>query len=132
MVTGFGASLDGVARGWGGGVLDEGVAVEVHEVVVAVEVIKSEAEETNTGEGGESRVESEVVETDVGDGGRSWTARAGVGCWVLCAMKVRVRVRATGVCARFSWLPVCVQVLVPWVVSCLEPGVVVESSWMRG
>ena len=41
-------------------------------------------------------------------------------------------VRASGVCARFPWRPVCVQVLVPWVVSCVVRGGVVELSWMRG
>ena len=104
---GFGARVGGVARGLGGGVPGEGVVVEVDEVVVVVQVVDSEAEET-----------------DVGD--------AGAGCWVLWARRVRVRVRVSDGCARFPWCPVCVQVPVPWVVSCVVCGVVVELSWMRG
>ena len=67
--TGLGARVDGVARGLGGDVLDEGVVVEVDEVVVVVEVVEWEAEETDVGDGGWSRPESEVEETHVGDRG---------------------------------------------------------------
>ena len=67
--TELGARVDGVARGLGGGVLDEGVVVVVDKVVVLVEVVESEAEEIDVGDGGASRVESEVEKTDVGDGG---------------------------------------------------------------
>ena len=84
--TGFGARLGGVPRGLGGGVLDEDVVVVVDEVVVVVEVVESEAEERA-----------------VGDGGGPWASGAGVGCWVLQVARTRVRVRAPGVCARFTW-----------------------------
>ena len=70
----------------GDGVLDEDVVVVVDEVVVVVEVVESEAEERA-----------------VGDGRGPWAAGAGVGCWVLRAVRTRVRVRAPGVCARFPW-----------------------------
>ena len=82
--TGFGAGLGGVPRGLGGGVLDEDVVVVSDEVVVLVEVVKSEAEERA-----------------VGDGGGPWASGVGVGCWVLQVARTRVRVRAPGVCARF-------------------------------
>ena len=59
--AGLGASLGGVPRGLGGGVLDEDVVVVVDEVVVVVEVVESEAEERA-----------------VGDGGGSWASGAGV------------------------------------------------------
>ena len=59
--AGLGARLRGVLRGLGGGVLDEDVVVVVDEVVVAVEVVESEAEERA-----------------VGDGGGSWASGAGV------------------------------------------------------
>ena len=68
--------------------------------------------------------DAEADETDMGD------ARAG--CWVLWASWVGVRVQASGVCARFTWCPVCVQVPVVWAVSCMARGGVVELSWMRG
>ena len=128
----LGARLDGVARGFWCGVLVGGVVVEIDEVVVVVEVVESDAEETDVGGGWGSRVESEVEQTDVGDGGGSQTAAAGVGCWVLWAMRVRVRVRASGVCARFPWRPVWVQVPVPWMMSCVLLGGVAELSGMRG
>ena len=83
---GLGARLGGFTRGLGGGVLDEVVVVVVDEVVVVVEVVESEAEERA-----------------VGDGGGPWASGAGVGCWVLRAVRTRVRVRAPGVCARFPW-----------------------------
>ena len=73
-------------RGLGGAVLDEDVVVVVDEVVVVVEV-----------------VESEAGERAVGDGKGPPASRAGVGCWVLRVVRTRVRVRAPGVCARFSW-----------------------------
>ena len=47
----MGACVDGVPRGFGGGLLGEAVIVEVDEVVVVVEVVESEAEETYVGEG---------------------------------------------------------------------------------
>ena len=62
------------------------MVVVVDELVVVVEVLESEAEERA-----------------VGDGGGPWAAGAGVGCWVLRVVGTRVRVRAPGVCARFSW-----------------------------
>ena len=68
-----------------GGVLDKDVVVVVDEVVVVVEVVESEAEERA-----------------MGDGGGPWAAGAGVGCWVLRVVRPSVRVRAPGVCARFS------------------------------
>ena len=129
--TGLGARLGDFARGLGGGVLDEDVVVEVDEVVVVVEVVESEAEETDVGDGGGSRVELEVEGTDMAHPGGSRMAGAGVGCWVLWAMRKRVRVRASGVCARFPWCPVCVPVLVLWVVSCVVRGGVVELSRLR-
>ena len=57
----LGARLGGVPRGLGVGVLDEDVVVVVDEVVMAVEVVESEAEERA-----------------VGDGGGSWASGAGV------------------------------------------------------
>ena len=98
---GLGLGGGGVARGgdgfWGpvwevspapsgGGVLDEDVVVVVDEVVVVVEVVESEAEERA-----------------VGDGGGPWASVAGVGCWVLRVARMRVRVRALGLCALFPW-----------------------------
>ena len=87
--TGFGARLGGFPRGLGGGVLDEDVVVVVDEVVVVVEVVESEAEERA-----------------LGDSGGPWASGSGVGCWVMRVVRTRVRVRAPGVCARFSWWPV--------------------------
>ena len=130
--TGSGARMDGVARGLGDGVLDEGVVVGVDEVVVVVEVVQSAAEETHVRDAGGSHPESEAEEIDVGDGGGSRTAGPGTGCWVLWAMRVRTWVWASGVCARLLRRPVCVHVLVPWVVSRVVRGGVVELSWMRG
>ena len=131
--TGLVACVDGVSRSLVDGVPGEGVVeVEVDEVVVVVEVGESEAEETDVGDGGRSWVESEAEKTDVGDGGGSRTAGSGAGCLVLWARRVRMRIWASGVCARFWWRPVCVQVPVPWVVSCVVCGGVVELPWMRG
>ena len=73
----------------GGGVLDEGVVVEMNEVVVVVEVAEWEAEETNLRDGAGCR-----------------TAGVGVDCLVLWAMRVGLWVRAPGVCARSPWCPV--------------------------
>ena len=95
--------------------LDEDVVVEMDEVVVVVQVVESEAEET-----------------DVGDSGGFRTVGAGAGCWVLWAMRTRVQVRASGVCARFPWCPVCVPVLMLSVVSCVVCGGVMELSQLRG
>ena len=64
--TGLGGCLGGFPRGLGGGVLDKDVVVVADEVVLVVEVVELEAEET-----------------DVGDGGGSWAAGAGAVCWVL-------------------------------------------------
>ena len=66
--------MDGVARDLGGGVLGEGVVVVVHEVVV---VVKSEAEETEVGDGAGSRAESDMEEMDVGDARASRSVGAG-------------------------------------------------------
>ena len=85
--TGLGARLGGVPHGLWGGVLDDDVVVVVvDEVVVVVEVVESEAE---------GRA--------VGEGGGPWASGAGVGCGVLQVARTRVRVRAPGECARFSW-----------------------------
>ena len=84
--AGLGARLGGVPRGLGGGLLDEDVVVVVDEVVLVVEVVESEAEETA-----------------VGDGRGPWASGAGVGCWVLQVAGTRVQVRAPGLCARFPW-----------------------------
>ena len=62
------------------------MVVVVDEVVVVVEV-----------------VESEAGERAVGDGGGPWASGAGVGCWVLQVARMRVRVRAPGLCVRFLW-----------------------------
>ena len=86
LVGAWALAAAGVPRGLGGGVLDEDVVVVVDGVVVVVEVVGSEAEERA-----------------VGDGGGPWASGAGVGCWVLQVARTRVRVRAPGVCARFSW-----------------------------
>ena len=109
--TDLGARVDGVAHGLGVGVLE----VQVEEVVVVVAVVESDAEQA-----------------DVGDSGGSETAVAGASCWVLWTMMVRVWLRASGVCAPFAWRPVCMQVLVLWVVSCVVPGGGAELSWMSG
>ena len=93
--TGLGARLGGFPLGFGVGVLNEDVVVVPDDVVVVVEVMESEAEETA-----------------MGYGRGSWTAGVGVGCWGLRVMRTRVRVRAPGVCARFPWCPACVPVLV--------------------
>ena len=42
-----------------------------------------------------------------------------------------MQVGASVMCERFAWRPVCVQVLVSCVVSCVVRGGVVELSWMR-
>ena len=109
------ACVDDVARCLAGGVPAWGVVGEVVAVVVLVDVEKLEAEEA-----------------DVGDGQGSRTAGAGAGCWVLWARRVQVRVRASGMCARLPLRRVCLLVPVPWVVSCVVRGGVVESSWLRG
>ena len=113
--TGLGARLGDFARSFGGGVLDEYLVVELDEVVVVVDVVESEAEET-----------------DVGDSGGSQTAGAAAGCWVLWAMRTRVRVRPSDVCACFPWCPVCLPVPVFRVVSCVVRGGVLELSQRRG
>ena len=64
--TGYVACLGGFTRGLVGGVLDEDVVVVADEVVVVVNVVELDAEET-----------------DVGDGRGSRAAGAGAGCWVL-------------------------------------------------
>ena len=66
---GLGARADGVARGLGGEVLDEGVAVEVDQVVAVVEVVGLAAEETAVWFSGGSWVESEAEETERGTTG---------------------------------------------------------------
>ena len=93
--TGLGARMEGFPRGFWGDVLDEDVVVVPDEVVVVVEVVKSEAEERA-----------------VGDDGGSLVAGAGVGCRVLWLMRTRLRVRASGLCARFPWCPACFPVAV--------------------
>ena len=112
--TGLWARLGGFPRCLGAGLSDEDLVVAADEVVVVVEVMESEAEEK-----------------DVGDGGWSWTAGTGAGCWVLWIMRTRVRVRASGVCARFPWRPACMPVLVLWVVSCVVRGGVVALFRLR-
>ena len=64
--TGLEARLGDFPRGLGGGVMEEDVVVAADEVVMVVEVVESEAEET-----------------DVGDGGGYRAGWAGAGCWVL-------------------------------------------------
>ena len=95
--TGFAARLGGVARGLGGGDLDERVVVEMDEVVVVVEVVESEAQEMDVAGGGGSWVESEVEEMKLGYGRGCQMAGAGVGCWVLLGRPWLVWVAA---CAR--------------------------------
>ena len=85
--------------------LDQDVVLVADEVVVVVEVIESEA-----------------GETDVRDGGGSRTAWAGAGYWVLWVMGRRVWVPASAVWARFPWCLVCVPVLGLLVVSCVVRG----------
>ena len=113
--TGLGARLGDFPRGSGGGVLNEDVVVAADEVVVVVEVVESEAEET-----------------DVGDGKWSGAAGAGAGCCLLWVMRRRVRVTASGVGAHCPWGPACVPVLVLWVVSCVVCGGVVALSQLPG
>ena len=82
----FGARMGGVARGLGGGVLGEGVVVELDEVVVVGFGWKALDEEVE-GIDGE---DAEAEKTNVGD--------AGAGCLVLSARRVSSRVRGC-VCA---------------------------------
>ena len=100
--------------------------------VVVLDVVGSEAEETDVGDSEKFQVAPEAEETDVADSGGSRTGRAGAGCWVLWAMRARVWVRASGVCAHSPWCPVCVPVLVLWVVSCVVLGGVMGLSWPCG
>ena len=79
--TGSGAIADGVAGGLGGCVLDEGVVMEVDEVVVVVEVVESAAEQMDIGDGGGSRAGSDAEETDMGDG--RGVPDGGGGRWLL-------------------------------------------------
>ena len=81
--TGLGPVWEIVPAALGGGMLHENVVVAADEVVMVVEVVESEPEET-----------------DVADGGGSLVAGAGAGCWILWPMRSRVWVRASGVCAR--------------------------------
>ena len=131
MGRGLKACLGDFAPGLGVGVLGDDVEVVVDEVVVVVEVVESEAEETDVGDGGRSQPESEVEVTDVADTRASLTVGAGAGCWVVWAMRTKVRVWASGVCARLQWCSLCVPGLVLWVVSCVVLGGVVELSWLR-
>ena len=82
--------------------LNEDVVLEVDEVVVVLEVMESEQEETDVGDGGGSRLEPEVEGTDVADGKGSRTAGAGAGCWchVWCVVVSRgvSAVLAGGLC----------------------------------
>ena len=123
-MMGFRAHSGGIARSLGGGVLCEGVVVEVDEVVVVVEVVELGWEALVEEVEGFDWEDVEAEETDVGD--------AGAGCWVLWASRLRVRARASHLCARFPTCPVCVQVPVPAAVSCLARGGVVELSWKCG
>ena len=68
----------------------------------------------------------------MGDGLGSRTAGSAAGCWILWAMRIRVRFGASGTCMCFPWCPVCVQGLVLWVVSCVVRTGVVELPPMRG
>ena len=80
------ACVGGDARGFGGGVLGEGVVVEVDEVVVVVAALESVQEvlqEEVEGEGGED-AEEEGERIDVGDGS--------AGCWVLWARRMQSKV----------------------------------------
>ena len=129
---GLRACLGGVARGLGCGVPGQGSVVEVDEVVFVVKVVESEAEEKDVGESQGSQMQSGARPTDVQDCGVSRTAQAGAGCLVLWARRVRVQVRASGVCTRSPWRAVCVQVPVPWVVSCVVRGGVGKTSWRPG
>ena len=120
--TGFGARVGVVSRGRGGEVLDE--------VVVVVEVGEFGREALLEEVEGVDGEDAEADEMDVGDGGGGFGSGAAI--WVLWARRVRVWVRASGVCAHFPSCPVCVQVPVLWAVSCVVCGGVVESSWMCG
>ena len=131
MGRGLEACLGDFAPSLRAGVLGDDVEVVVDELVVVVEVVESEAEETDVGDGGRSQPESEVEVTDVADTRASLTVGAGVGCSVLWAMRTKVRVWASGVCARLQWCSLCVPGLVLWVVSCVVLGGVVELSWLR-
>ena len=113
-----------VACGLAGRLLGEGVQVEVDKVVVVVDVVESGQEALVGGVEGVDGEDAEAEETDVGDGG--------AGCLVLWAMRVRVWDQPSGVCTRFSWCLVSVQVPVPWAVSSVVCGGVVEVSWMCG
>ena len=110
-----GARLSDFARGSGGGVLGEDVVLELDEVVVVVDVVESEGEETVMGDDWGSR-----------------TVVGGAECWVLWALRTRALVQASGVCPRFPWCPVCMPVLVLWVVSCVVPGGALKLSRLRG
>ena len=77
-------------------------------------------------------VESEAEETDVGDCGGSRKAELRAGCSPLWIIRMRVRVRASGVCTRFPWCAACLPVLVLSVVSCVVSGGVVVLSRLCG
>ena len=112
--------------------LDTDVVVEVDDVVVLVEVVQLDAEETDVGDVGGSRVEPDVEEMDMADNGGSWTVGAADGCWVPWPMMTTLQVRASGVWTRFPWCLVCAPVQVLWMVSCMVRGGVVELSRLRG
>ena len=77
-------------------------------------------------------LETEAEETDLWDGGGSRTAGAGAGCLVLWANRASARVRASEVSVPFPWCSACVPFLVLCVESCVVPGGVVDLSRLRG
>ena len=97
--TGFWACVGGAAHGLVGGVLGEGVVVEVDDAVVAVKVMESGHEALLQEVGEVDGEDAEAEELDAGDAGDAF--------WVLWARRVRVWVPASGVCTRFPWCPVC-------------------------
>ena len=90
------------------------MVVAAAEMVVVVEVVESEAEET-----------------DVADGGGSRTMEAGAGCLVLWVTRRRLRVRALADCERCPCCSACVPVPGLWVVSCVARGGVVALCPLR-
>ena len=93
----LGARLGGFPRGFGGGVLDEDVVVVADEGVAVVEVVESEAEQTDVGDsggsrsaGGGRRMLGPVSNEDEGPG-------SGIGCVRALSLVSRVRAGAGAV-----------------------------------
>ena len=128
--AGLGASLGGVPRGRGGGVLDEDVVLVVDEVVVVVEVVESEAEERAVGDrggswafGGGRMMLGPVSSEDEGAGSGTGRVRAFSlvihACWCWCGGVVSAA-RACGLPGGWPYLLQDVRVCLLEVVDAAE------------